>query len=125
MLSKLTPQLDVGVDVGGRWLYEPMTFVATNTAPVPGRLVSRVASLGSMHELSHALRGGVGLPARGEGSVNRHQPPAESICWSGQGRQPPPGGLCWAMQSPFGLPPNRPGSRPDVTGPAENKPPAV
>jgi hypothetical protein len=83
-----------------------MTFVATNRPAVAAWLVLKVP-----------------IAAPGSNAVHRTKLPTS--CGAGFASHQDGGPhlmACRATHSPFGLPPNRPSSRPDVTGPADNNP---
>ena len=73
------------------------------------------------YRLAHALRAWLASQQEWEGSVNRHQPPAPPDAGSARTGSHHP--VASAEQAALGPPPNRPGPRLDVAGPAENNQP--
>ncbi len=72
-------------------------------------------------ELAHALRAGLASQQEGEGSVNRHQPPApDGVGPARTGSHP---AVASAERAALGLPPNRPGPRPGRHGPSRKEQP--
>ena len=72
------------------------------------------------YKLAHALRAGLASQqearAQSTGTGDQRDHPAGS---ARAGSHRMSGGLCWVIEPPLGLPPNRPATKPDVTGPAE------